>query len=314
MSPRSSQLLGFVALGTIAALVVQPLPAAAQAPSTAERMKEVKKACAAGDVDRGVRLLADIYAETNDATAIYNQARCYQQNAEPERAAARFREYLRKATDLSPADRAEVEGFIREADAEAAIKAQRAAQRAAQPAPAPVPAAPQPVPTAPPPGVVQPQYPQPAPTYPPAPVYAPVPPPKQPPARTGRRKGLMIAGFITLGASYILTALVGSALQDIKAEDCSNCEKVGNAFYVPILGPWLVYGNEAKGQGDTPYGTERKDLDALAAVAGVAQGVGTVLTAVGITLFATSKPKPVAVVPTFTALPGGGYGALRGSF
>jgi hypothetical protein len=285
-----------VALVAICGLVVAPLqPATAQPQAQADRMKEVKKACAAGDFDRGVRLLADLYAETNDPTAIYNQGRCYQQNAEPERAAARFREYLRKAKDLSPADRAEVEGFIREADAEAAVRAQRAAQ--------PAPAAPAPPP---------PQWTAPAPTYAPAPVYAPLPPPA--PVRTSRRKGLMIAGFITLGVSYVLTLLVGAAIKEDK--DCGNCTEVGEAFYVPIIGPWTVYNDEAKpGDYDLLTMSKRKDLNGVALVAGVTQGIGTVLSAIGVAVFvASGKPKPVAAIPTFVALPGGGIGGLRGSF
>jgi hypothetical protein len=66
-----------------------------------------------------IKILGELYAETLDPTLIYNQGRCYQQNRRPEDAIARFQEYLRKAKELPEAERAEVEGFIRELEAEA---------------------------------------------------------------------------------------------------------------------------------------------------------------------------------------------------
>jgi hypothetical protein len=128
----------------------------------------------------------------------------------------------------------------------------------------------------------------------------------------------MIAGFITLGASYALTALVGSALTQADDKDCSNCKAVGEAFYVPVIGPWLVYEDEASGGAqfdDLLENKKRTDLNALALLAGGAQGVGVVLATIGITVFAASgQSTPVAAVPIFTALPGGGLAAVRGRY
>jgi hypothetical protein len=94
--------------------------AAATAPRAAEpdpREIEARKKCLAGDATSGVALLAELYVETRNATYIYNQARCYQQNGRPAEAIQHFREYLRKAT-VSPDERQSIEGFIKELEGE----------------------------------------------------------------------------------------------------------------------------------------------------------------------------------------------------
>jgi hypothetical protein len=73
--------------------------------SVESRQKAAKKACLLGDVDKGAEILADLYVETNDETYIYNQGRCFEQNGKNEQAVLRFKEYLRKAKNLRPADR-----------------------------------------------------------------------------------------------------------------------------------------------------------------------------------------------------------------
>ena len=91
---------------------------------------QAKRACAAGRVEQGVELLAALCAETGDINSVYNQGRCYQQNGRVDQALNRFREYLRRATSLSPSERSEVQGFIDELE--------RQRERAALPAgPAP---------------------------------------------------------------------------------------------------------------------------------------------------------------------------------
>jgi hypothetical protein len=76
------------------------------------RAVEARRACAAGQVDRGIKLLADYLATTDDVTAVYNMGRCYEQNGVSDKALLQFREYLRKAPELSAADRAEVQAHI----------------------------------------------------------------------------------------------------------------------------------------------------------------------------------------------------------
>jgi hypothetical protein len=133
--------------GTLIAVLTLLTPAR---PGSAEdpRAVDARRHCAAGRVEPGIELLAQIVAETGDPNAVYNQARCYQQNGRAEQALARFQEYRRLTPELPAAERAQVEGHIREL--EAALRARGApvaspavvapppAVAAALPAPAPV--------------------------------------------------------------------------------------------------------------------------------------------------------------------------------
>jgi hypothetical protein len=85
-----------------------------KASSRNQREKSALKACLAGDMKGGIELLAELYADTNDLTYIYNQARCYQQNNEPELALNRFREFLRKGPELNPKDQAALDRNMEE--------------------------------------------------------------------------------------------------------------------------------------------------------------------------------------------------------
>jgi hypothetical protein len=96
--------------------------------------KAAKKACSVGDFPKGVDILGDLFVDTNDPTYVYNQGRCYQQNSRWDQAINRFREYLRKAKDLSDSDKAEAEQQISECET--------ALGKAAQVAPPPAVAAP----------------------------------------------------------------------------------------------------------------------------------------------------------------------------
>jgi hypothetical protein len=87
-------------------------------PDEDPRAIEARKACASGQVERGIQLLADYLATTDDVTAVYNMGRCYQQNGLADKALLQFREYLRKARGLSDAERADVEAQIRELEGE----------------------------------------------------------------------------------------------------------------------------------------------------------------------------------------------------
>jgi hypothetical protein len=106
------------------------------------RAVEARRHCAAGRVEAGIELLARIVAETGDPNAVFNQARCYQQNGRPEEALARFQEYRRITPELAAPERAELDGHIREL--EAALRA-RAAVVAPPPVVVPAPPAPLPV-------------------------------------------------------------------------------------------------------------------------------------------------------------------------
>lgn len=87
------------------------------------REAQARAACAAGNVDIGIALLDEIATETGDQNAIYNQARCYQQNGRTDEALSHFKEYRRRVPDLAPDEAAQVDSFIRELEAEQARKA-----------------------------------------------------------------------------------------------------------------------------------------------------------------------------------------------
>lgn len=149
--PKATRASGLVAgacvfLMTIPASAAPKRPAAGTRPSAEPapplshdpRAAEARRACAAGQVERGVELLASIIASTGDPNAVYNQARCYQQNDRHEEAISRFREYLRLAPGEDPAEVRRVETFIRELEAQVEAKKRMAPVSA----PAPVTEAP----------------------------------------------------------------------------------------------------------------------------------------------------------------------------
>jgi hypothetical protein len=161
--------------------------------SKTAKEKAAKKACAMGDFQRGADILTDLFVETNDTTYVYNQARCYQQNNRWEQAISRFREFLRKAKDLSESDRSETDRQI--ADCEASLA------KVSPPPVAPLPPAP----------VVRVETPPPAPE-PSAPEVSSTPAP--PPSDGSRGKGLRVTGVIlaVVGVAAIGTG-VGLALK-----------------------------------------------------------------------------------------------------
>jgi hypothetical protein len=89
--------------------------AAAQTPAALDkRAAQARQACASGKVEEAIELLAQILVETGDTNAMYNQARCYQANGRSVQALVRFREYLRIAGPLAPAERNQIRRFITE--------------------------------------------------------------------------------------------------------------------------------------------------------------------------------------------------------
>jgi hypothetical protein len=102
-----------------------------------KRPNEALAACASGNVDRGIAILGELYAETRNPSYVFNQGRCYQKNGQLEPARHRFAEYLRIGTNEPPEDIQRAQAFIKELDDTLAR------QRASEPAPVVVaPAAP----------------------------------------------------------------------------------------------------------------------------------------------------------------------------
>ncbi len=82
------------------------------------RVGEAKAACVAGDVQKGVRLLAELYMASGDSIWIFNQGRCYHQNAQPALALSRFKEFLRKSQGALDEDIKDAKKYIAEIEAD----------------------------------------------------------------------------------------------------------------------------------------------------------------------------------------------------
>lgn len=101
-------------------MLLAALPAAAAGAATptdpdmskGAKERAAKRACLTGDPEGGVAILTDLYIDTNDPTYLFNQGRCFEQNRRYEDAIGRFREYLIKAKNLRPDDRAETQQHI----------------------------------------------------------------------------------------------------------------------------------------------------------------------------------------------------------
>ena len=84
-------------LGLLVCCLLAGQVAQAQESGVDPRVGEAKTACAAGNVQKGIESLAELYTATNDPIWIFNQGRCYHQNAQLVQALSRFKEFLRKS-------------------------------------------------------------------------------------------------------------------------------------------------------------------------------------------------------------------------
>jgi tetratricopeptide (TPR) repeat protein len=125
--PAGRALMVALVVALPATALAQPKPASREL-----REAEARRACAAGQVEKGIDLLAELLVELGHPNYVYNQARCYQQNGRAEEAINRFREYLRSAPNISTSERQRVEGFVTELEAELARR--RAQANTTQPA------------------------------------------------------------------------------------------------------------------------------------------------------------------------------------
>jgi len=86
--------------------------------------------------------------------------------------------------------------------------------------------------------------PPPAPGAPPAPVqYA--------PRRIYPRKGMMITGWVMLGASWLLATLIGSIQNDVcDLTENDRCKSLAKSMIIPVAGPFLAmyYSNSSSQQ------------------------------------------------------------------
>src|SRR5262245_21667890 len=127
------------ALSVVILVVALVFPAAARAAGDSGDELKARTAFAAGEYKEALEIYARLYAETMHPTYLRNIARCHQNLGNPDKAISSFREYLRKAPDLSPAQRKEIEGYIAEQEQ---LKQSQGRQPAPPPPTAPRPAAP----------------------------------------------------------------------------------------------------------------------------------------------------------------------------
>jgi hypothetical protein len=190
---RGGRCLGLVIL--IALIFSGARPARADAPATASRELDAKTACLSGHLETGIALLARLFAETNDPTYIYNQARCFEQNGRASEAITRFREYLRKSPGIAADEKTQVQAHIGEMEQQSRVA----------PPPAAIPVAP--------PAATTPELPGPS---------AAGGPPSAPPDDQTRAhtRAFRIAGIVT--ASVGVAALGGGLYMGLRAQSLSK--------------------------------------------------------------------------------------------
>jgi hypothetical protein len=196
------------AAGPALAFLLAITPARAQ--EVDPRETQARADCLAGRYQAGVDLLAQLFAETGKANYIYNQGRCYEQNGKFDEAILRFREFSRKAKDLSSDERAEVNSHIAECQAMKAEQDSRAVPAAPPTPPAEAQAATSAAPAVP-------EKPMTAGTPSPAAVV------ETPPSQLsgdGRGAGLRTAGIVT--GSIGVAALVAGVIFSIETRSLSN--------------------------------------------------------------------------------------------
>lgn len=110
---------GALLLALLASLLIsfQALAAPAAGGALDRREVEARAKFAAGQYQAALDTYATLFGETGDPIHLRNVARCYQKLGQPEPAIDRFREYLRKVPAMSPTERTEIEGYIREMEA-----------------------------------------------------------------------------------------------------------------------------------------------------------------------------------------------------
>jgi hypothetical protein len=123
------------------ALVLASSPARAASRQAQERT--ARTSCLSGDYAKGVAILSELFVDTKDATYIFNQGMCMEQNSRYQEAIARFQEYLRVGKNLSESDKADAQKHV--ADCEEMLAKQNHAAEVASAPPPPAPTASAPV-------------------------------------------------------------------------------------------------------------------------------------------------------------------------
>ena len=126
LTPRTSATL--ITHVIVAFAAISPCAYAESRDDVDPRVSEAMAACLANDLNKGVAILAQLYAETQDAIWVFNQARCYQQNDKLEEARTRFLEFRRKNRRKDRARDARAEEYVAEIDKELERRAHNTAR------------------------------------------------------------------------------------------------------------------------------------------------------------------------------------------
>jgi hypothetical protein len=133
-----SRCLGLVlAFGLFWSLGVTP---AAFAAKDSEKQAELKarQAFAASRYDEAIEIFAQLYAETLNPIYLRNIGRCHQKKREPDKAIDAFQDYLAKGKSITPSERKEIQGYIKDMEQ---LRDDQAKERDAKTAFAPAPPA-----------------------------------------------------------------------------------------------------------------------------------------------------------------------------
>ncbi len=203
----------------------------ASAASRQARANLARQACLDGNYAEGVAVLSKLFVETKNATYIFNQGRCFEQNRRYDDAIARFQEFLLAGHEkLGSNEKADADQHI------SYCKEMLAQERAivpTSPAPQPVVDAPPVAPaasapaTAPEPTVIQ----QPAP--------GPIPPSGGAGLRTG---GIVVAtfGVAALGAGILLNVKANHTVNDMYSTYDGYSKESDRKTYEALA--WVGYG------------------------------------------------------------------------
>jgi hypothetical protein len=133
----------------LGAVLVMVLALAGAAQAGPKEEKKAIQSFAAGRYDQALEIYAKLYADTLNPVYLRNIGRCHQKLKQPEKAIESFRDYLQKGKNISPDEKAEIDGYIKEMEA---LRDEQARQQQPATPVAPVPPGPvQPIPAGPPP-------------------------------------------------------------------------------------------------------------------------------------------------------------------
>jgi hypothetical protein len=117
-----------VAFGFVWSLGVTTVAFAAKDSDKQAELK-ARQAFAASRYDEAIEIFAQLYAETLNPIYVRNIGRCHQKKREPEKAIDAFQDYLAKGKSITPTERREIQGYIKDMEQ---LRDDQAKERAAR--------------------------------------------------------------------------------------------------------------------------------------------------------------------------------------